>query len=248
MMAYTSWQISWAGLRTGALAAVMAASLTVFPSAAQTETGSVNATETETGEEAYTEAGLALHLDPAQEDTVDIVNNYLNSFVHLEGAFTQIAPDGKVSEGKFFIRRPGRARFDYAEPDRLLVIADGFWIGIVDRKLNTTDRYPIGSTPYWALLKDEVDLRTDSRILAVERESGLILISIDDPTGQAAGNLTLIFEETGTPTGHLGDNPLRLSQWLVTDAQGLTTSVVISNLVEGRAARNNLFTLHQYDR
>ena len=228
MMALVIWQTSVRMLRMSALAMLLVAELAGSPSAAQSESG--------------------LFLGPAQADAVQIVNSYLNSFVHLEGDFTQIAPDGQVSEGKFFIRRPGRARFDYAEPNRLLVIADGFWIGIVDRKLRTTDRYPIGSTPYWALLKDEVDLSTDSRILAVERDSGLILVSIDDPTGQAAGSLTLIFEEVETPGGHIGDSALRLSQWLVTDAQGLTTSVVVTNLVEGRRAKNNMFTLRQYER
>jgi outer membrane lipoprotein-sorting protein len=191
---------------------------------------------------------VSLELGPEQTEAVDTVNRYLNSFVHLEGDFRQVAPDGQVSEGRFFIRRPGRARFDYAEPNRLLVIADGFWIGIVDRKMRTTDRYPIGSTPYWALLKDEVDLSTDARILAVERDEDLILVSIDDPSGQAAGTLTLIFEETPSPTGHVGDSAMRLKHWLVTDAQGLTTSVEVSNLIEGRQARNNMFTLHQYDR
>ena len=193
-------------------------------------------------------AQTGFELDPTQEDAIDTVNTYLNSIIHLEGDFTQIAPDGKVSEGRFFIRRPGRARFDYAEPERLLVIADGFWIGVVDRKLKTTDRYPIGSTPYWALLKDEVNLRTDARILAVERDAGLILVSIDDPTGEAAGELTLIFEEVVAPAGHVGDTALRLVQWLITDAQGLTTSVTVSNLVGGKRAQNSLFTLHQYER
>ena len=188
--------------------------------------------------------GDADALNPAQEEALGAVNAYLNAITHLEGDFTQIAPDGEVSEGRFFIRRPGRARFDYAEPNRLLVIADGFWIGVVDRKLNTTDRYPIGSTPYWALLKEEVDLRTDARVLEIERDGGLIVVSIDDPSGEAAGELTLIFEETGSD-GTGGE--LKLNQWLITDAQGLTTSVMVYNLVAGRPARNRLFTLHEFD-
>ena len=183
----------------------------------------------------------------AQEAAIDAVNTYLNGITDLEGDFTQIAPDGQVSEGRFYIRRPGRARFDYAPPNQLLVIADGFWIGVVDRNLKTTDRYPIGSTPYWALLKEEVDLRIDSRILAVERDSGLILVAIDDPTGEAAGELTLIFEEVGEPAERVGETDLKLAQWLVTDAQGLTTSVTVFNLIEDQPALNKLFTLHQYD-
>jgi outer membrane lipoprotein-sorting protein len=180
-------------------------------------------------------------LSPEQAETVARINHYLNNITHLEGDFTQISPDGDVAEGKFYLRRPGRARFDYAPPNRLVVVADGFWIGVTDRKLETTDRYPIGSTPYWALLKENVDLLTDSRIVAVEQEAGIILVTFDDPSGEAAGQLTLIFEERETEDpAALG---LVLTQWLVTDAQGLTTSVSVSNLVEGQRARNAMFVI-----
>jgi len=180
-------------------------------------------------------------LTPKDAATVARVNAYLNSITELEGDFTQIGPDGDVAEGRFYLRRPGRARFDYAPPNRLLVVADGFWIGVTDRKLETTDRYPIGSTPYWALLKEKVNLASDARVLAVERETGIILVTIDDPSGEAAGQLTLIFEEQVAKGSD--DAPLQLTQWLVTDAQGLTTSVSISNLIAGRHARNELFTI-----
>lgn len=178
---------------------------------------------------------------PQEAETIARVNQYLNSIGELEGDFTQIGPDGDVAEGRFYIRRPGRARFDYAAPNQLLVVADGFWIGVTDRKLETTDRYPIGSTPYWTLLKEEIDLTRDSRIIRVERETGIILVTIDDPSGDAAGELTLIFEEReDASSDRLG---LQLTQWLVTDAQGLTTSVSISNVIAGRHARNDMFTI-----
>jgi outer membrane lipoprotein-sorting protein len=187
-------------------------------------------------------------LDATQSAAIAIANDYLNSFTHLQGDFIQVAPDGQLSEGSFFFRRPLRAHFNYNEPKRLIVIADGFWIGIVNNRMKTTDRYPIGSTPYWALLKDKVDLSTDMRILAIERDAEHILVSIEDQTGQAAGTLTLIFKKSNQATSNLGDNTFQLFQWLVTDAQGLTTSVEVKNLVTGHQARNDLFTLRQYDR
>ena len=193
-------------------------------------------------------ARAAMDLMPEQEAAVAAVNSYLNSLVHLEGDFTQLGPNGEVSEGRFYIRRPGRARFDYAEPNRLLVIADGFWIGVQDRKLGTTDRYPIASTPYWALLKEQVDLRVDARILNVEREPGTVVVSIDDPSGEAAGELTLIFEEYVDAASGATAPQLVLSQWLVTDAQGLTTSVTVQNLVSGQPTRNRMFVIRDIDR
>ena len=165
---------------------------------------------------------------------VERVNAYFNRFVYLAGRFTQISPDGVVSEGMFYMRRPGRVRFDYSPPSRLLVISDGFWLGIIDKKLKTTDRYPIASTPYWALLKEEVNLYRDARVLSVETEPGIVLVTIEDPTGEAPGEMTLIFEDEGN---------LILRQWLITDAQGLTTSVAVSELVENQRVRNDMFVI-----
>jgi len=136
------------------------------------------------------------------------------------------------------MRRPGRVRFDYLPPSRLLVISDGFWLGIIDKKLKTTDRYPISSTPYWALLKEEVNLYRDARVLSVETEPGILLITIDDPSGDAPGEMTLIFEDEGE---------LILRQWLITDAQGLTTSVAVSELVVNKRVRNDMFVIRDRD-
>lgn len=173
-----------------------------------------------------------------EQAQVERVNAYFNQFVYLSGRFTQISPDGVVSEGMFHMRRPGRVRFDYLPPSRLLVISDGFWLGIIDKKLKTTDRYPIASTPYWALLKEEVNLYRDARVLSVETEPGILLITIDDPSGEAPGEMTLIFED---------QNKLILRQWLITDAQGLTTSVAVSELVVNQRVRNDMFVIRDRD-
>ena len=39
------------------------------------------------------------------------ISAYLNSISTLEGEFVQVDPDGVLSEGQFFIHRPGRIRF-----------------------------------------------------------------------------------------------------------------------------------------
>lgn len=185
-------------------------------------------------------ADASLAQGPSYEEQVQVerVNAYFNQFVYLSGRFTQISPDGVVSEGMFHMRRPGRVRFDYLPPSRLLVISDGFWLGIIDKKLKTTDRYPIASTPYWALLKEEVNLYRDARVKSVETEPGILLVTIDDPSGEAPGEMTLIFED---------ENELILRQWLITDAQGLTTSVAVSELVVNQRVRNDMFVIRDRD-
>ena len=48
---------------------------------------------------------------------------WLNDLNSVRGDFTQANGDGTVSTGAFFLKRPGRARFEYAPPDDTLVIA-----------------------------------------------------------------------------------------------------------------------------
>ncbi len=75
---------------------------------------------------------------------VDMVNRFLNDIRTLQGDFVQVAPNGEVTEGRFFLERPGKIRFHYAEPSHLQVISDGFWVAIQNRRLKTTEKYPLG--------------------------------------------------------------------------------------------------------
>ena len=96
-------------------------------------------------------------LDPIQLEAVNAVNQYLNNIEHLEGDFLQINPDNSISDGRFYIRRPGRFRFDYTNPESLVVISDGIWLGIIDNELETLHRYPNRSTPYYTIFKKNVN-------------------------------------------------------------------------------------------
>ncbi len=169
---------------------------------------------------------------------INRINAYLNSFKHLQGHFVQIAPDGSVAEGQFYLRRPGRIRFEYDQPNPVLVVADGFWLGVTNKKLKTTDRFPLRSTPYWPLLEEKVDLLAKARITSVVLEPDLITVTIEDPKGKSTGQLTLVFE---------GDPP-SLKQWIVKDEQGLITTVSLSDMVANKPARNNYFVIKDIGR
>ena len=148
------------------------------------------------------------------------ISNYLNGIKTLEGSFVQVGHDGELSEGSFYMRRPGRIRFEYRPPNPALVIADGTWVGVYDTRLNTLDRIPLGSTPLSILLKKNVDLKTENAVQAIERAPGLMRVTAVDPKEPDQGSITLVF----------ADNPLDLRQWIVVDKQGLTTSVALSDM------------------
>lgn len=159
----------------------------------------------------------------AQLAAIDQVSTYLNSITTLTGDFVQTAPDGNVTQGRFFIERPGRLRFEYAPPAQLQIISDGRWVAVQDRKLKTTEKYPLITTPLKMILSANVDLMRDARIVSVFPETEFVTLSIEETTGEAPGILTLMFDPVEN----------RLTRWTVTDVQGLDTTVALENTVAG---------------
>ncbi len=170
---------------------------------------------------------------PAQQRLLAGINSYFNSFRILEGQFIQFGPSGEQSEGVFFMTRPGRIRFHYSPPSKLDVVADGSSVAIRDGKTRTQDLYPLSATPLRYLLAEHIDLTSENVVRSVTEEADLISLTIVDGGAGAQGKLTLIFDRKS----------FELRQWVVTDAQGLNTSVAIYNTTTGKPQNPNLFRI-----
>jgi outer membrane lipoprotein-sorting protein len=186
------------------------------------------------GWEAAVEAAQAATplIGDEQTKAVQRINAYFNNITNLQGSFEQIDATNKRTAGRFYVQRPGKIRFDYAPPSGLRIIADGRFLAIEDSDLKTVEKYPIGSTPFKLLLTEAVDLGRDARIMGVESQEGTLAISLQDKSGDAAGSIRLLFE-TGPD--------LQLKQWMITDAQGLTTRVTVNDVVSGRKVAADFF-------
>lgn len=189
-------------------------------------------------------AGLTVALLPASglaavsQADLTRISNYLNGIGTMEGTFVQVGPDGDVSEGRFFMRRPGRIRFEYQPPNPTLLVADGFWVGVYDTADGTLDRFPLSETPLDLLLRDRVDLRREGAIQSVERSAGQLRVRAVDPDAPRQGSITMVFN----------DNPLELVQWIVTDGQGLTTTVALSQIRRNVQLDPGLFFIEEVGR
>ena len=73
--------------------------------------------------------------------------------------------------GQALRQRPGRLRFEYAQPATIEIIADGTSVSIRDRKLATQDLYFISQTPLKFLLKDMIASRKDVKIPTCDRKA-----------------------------------------------------------------------------
>ncbi len=161
---------------------------------------------------------------PSEAQTLSRVNTYFNGIRTLVGNFTQVGPDGSRADGKFFLQKPGKVRFYYQRPSTTDIIADGKSLVVRDRKLATQDVYPLSQTPLKFLLDTNMDLSRDSKVTAVYEEPGLISVAIEEETtfgGKA--RIQLVF-------GTENKKSFELKQWTITDAQGLDTTVALSDL------------------
>lgn len=159
------------------------------------------------------------------------VNAYLNSLDLAQGDFVQIAPNGETSDGKFYIRRPGRIRFEYTPPNPTLVVSDGVWVVVFDLRTCDQQTAPLSETPLDLLLRERVDLSAEGAVRNIEKSGGQLRVTAINPDDPDQGAITLIFN----------DNPLELRQWVVTDAQGRATTVILNSMQRGVSADTSQF-------
>lgn len=170
-----------------------------------------------------------------QTADLDRISAALNAIKTMRGGFTQIGPQGQVDQGKFYILKPGKIRFDYDPPNPTLVIGDGVGIAVYNTKLNTANRYPLNGTPLNLLLSDHLDLKRSANVLDVERRPGEVIVKARANDRNATGNITIVFTDPG----------LELRQWTIMDAQGLPTTVSINNVQEGVDLPESAFKINR---
>ena len=176
-------------------------------------------------------AALAgLPVVPAGASTAQRIANHFSSVRTMAGEFIQLGPTGTQTEGKFYIQRPGRIRFNYQDPSPVRVIADGESVVVNNRKLDTWDIYPLSKTPLKLLLDDRIDLSADT-VKSVKEAPDLTTIVLGNESLFGSSRITLLFDPS--------TNDLR--QWTITDAQGKDTTVMIFNVQNGVRLDPKLF-------
>jgi outer membrane lipoprotein-sorting protein len=173
-------------------------------------------------------------LTPEQRGIIDKVNNYLTGMQVLSGKFVQVGPDGRKSQGMFYISKPGKVRFEYDDPSPIELIADGQSVVVRDRNLATQDVYPLSQTPLRFLLADKVDLMKDSSLTAVYADDVFTTVVVEEKNGiVGTSRLMIMFDAKNT----------QLKQWTVTDPQGYDTTVAVYNLDTSKRPDPNMFKI-----
>jgi len=159
-------------------------------------------------------------LSRKQTELVRKVNAYFNQLTSLKGSFVQTGADNRRQRGKFYISRPGRFRFEFNPPSKVVIISDGNYVSIQDRDLNTDDRWDLGYTPFNALLQRDVDLLRDTHIFEAQQVDDMIIVAFEDKTAEASR--IKLFLTAGPP--------VQIKAWIAKDAQGLDTRVDLTEI------------------
>ena len=164
---------------------------------------------------------LALSQSASAEKTekfvqdIALVEHYLQGLSSARARFVQTTHDGTQLVGTFYLQRPGKLRFEYDDPIKDFVVADGVFIYFYDAELGEQTNAPIGQTLADFILRKDLSLSGDVLVESIRRKGDLLQVQLGQASDPEAGSLTLGFEE----------DPMTLKKWRVVDGQGLITEV-----------------------
>lgn len=179
------------------------------------------------------EPGVAgQEFDAKQLDLIQKVTAYFNQMGDMQGKFVQTSADNRALRGKFYVKRPSSFRFDYNLPSKQLIISNGTYMSIQDHDLKTDSVYSLDDTPFRVILRKDVDLLRDARILEVGEVEDKIILALQDKSPNAPGRIKLFL---------LKKPALELREWITTDAQGLDTRLELTEFAKAENLDPKLF-------
>jgi outer membrane lipoprotein-sorting protein len=179
--------------------------------------------------------GTTTAFDANQRALIERVNVYLMSLQTLVGDFVQIGPDGRRSEGKLYLQKPGRVRFEYNPPSPVELVADGNSVVVRDRKLETQDLYPLSQTPLRFLLADRIDLLKETNVVSVSADDTFVSLQIEEKQTLGGTHKVLLM---------FSAKDMQLKQWTITDPQGFDTTVALANLDPSKKLDPSMFVIN----
>lgn len=174
----------------------------------------------------------AAPLSAADRATLKKVESYLNSLTTISADFLQVAPDGTLTGGKFYLKRPGKMRWQYDPPTPVLMVTKGDTMVYYDYDLQQVSYVSINDSLTSFITQNTISF-DDKEIVVdnVEKSPGAIRITLHQAEKPKDGTLVLEF----------ADMPMQLRNMVVTDARKQTTSLSLGNARFGVPLDDTLF-------
>lgn len=171
---------------------------------------------------------------PATKNGADIkrIEEYLTNLTSIVADFSQVDPNGATAEGKFYLKKPGKMRWEYKPPTPILLVSNGKVMTYYDSELDQVNYIAFDDTLAGFLAQDIITLESKSaRLVDFVAKDGVIRATIVQREKPDEGSLTLEF----------ADKPLQLKQMVVTDARGQRTNIALQNAEFGAELPDSLF-------
>ncbi|MGH8398638.1 MAG: outer membrane lipoprotein chaperone LolA [Gammaproteobacteria bacterium] len=177
---------------------------------------------------------MAAHSDTAIQE----MQYFLKNVHSLKADFTQVVLDAnlqqvKKSVGTLVIKRPDRFRWDYATPNKEIIVADGKHVWIYDVELQQVTVKPLNGTLAASpavLLSGSNDVSKSFTVKDLGEENGLKWVG-----------LTPKVADTDFENVKLGFKGNNVSVMELNDALGNITRITFSHLVLNPALPDSLF-------
>ena len=162
---------------------------------------------------------------------IDRAEKYLQDMKTAQARFVQTTHNGAQLVGTFYLKRPGKLRFEYDPPMEDFIVADGVFIYFYDAVLEEQTNAPIQSTLANFFLRKNFAFGDDLMVKDAKYAAGLLQIKVVQADDQDAGSITFAF----------GEKPFELKKWRVVDGQGMITEVELFYLKTGMKHASDLF-------
>jgi outer membrane lipoprotein-sorting protein len=169
---------------------------------------------------------------PQDQTDIDAIQTYLNGVKSLKARFLQVDSAGNSIGGNVWMMRPGRMRFEYDPPDKMLLVAGHGLLVYYDPAVKQTTNIFLSATPLGLLLQDNLKLSGGVTVTGIARAKGQIQLTLVRTGKEGSGSITLIF----------ATDPMTLRSWVIRDAQGRQTQISLYDAAYGGDYPNSMFT------
>lgn len=160
------------------------------------------------------------------------VEGYLSQITSIVADFSQTSSDGSTGNGKFFMKRPGKMRWQYNPPTPILLVSDGKSVTYYDAGLDQVTYVGVDDTLAGFLAQKTIKLTSEStKLTRFSNENGVISATIIQVKKPNDGSLTLEFS----------DKPIAITGMTAVDATGNVTRVNLDNAKFGPVLEDKLF-------
>lgn len=178
---------------------------------------------------------LQAELPSDDSKKISYIENYFNRMKTLKAQFTQTNPDGSKAAGIFYIKRPGRMRIQYKQPEKKLIIADGNFLIYNDPAMDEVSQMDLESSPANIILKENVSFSDGITVTDFSETEKGVQLTLTKSDDSEAGSLTLVFSKS----------PFVLSRWIIRDQQGANTFVNVSDVSLNKPLEDSLFVVRE---